>query len=211
VYVASWAFVAVAHHLQQRRAEIGPWTPERRAAFLRTSIIWFLSFAILELLVRVNPLGRFYDETPSVSRLMVESAAFVLLEDALYYWMHRAFHSSTWLYLRVHAYHHRSKADVSLVNGLQITFAELLLAIVLPGAAPLLLVPMQRRFFRLYSFVGLFGVLADHGLDVFPTFLQPFPLNGVRHHTLHHSVPRGNYAGPLAVWDFLCGTRITAA
>lgn len=103
----------------------------------------------------------------------------MLLEDALYYWMHRAFHSNQWLYKHVHAYHHRSRQDVSLVNGLQITLAEFALAIVVPGAAPLLVVPMQRRFFLVYSFVGLFGVLADHGLDIFPAFLQPFPLNGV--------------------------------
>jgi len=36
----------------------------------------------------------------------------------------------------------------------------------------------------------------------------PFPLNGTKHHQRHHERVRGNYAGPLAIWDFICSTRI---
>lgn len=79
IFIGSWAFIAMAHHLQHRRAVVGPWTPERRSAFLRTSIIWFLSFAVLELLIRIN-FGRLYEaKQPSVFRYAAALSPFVYL------------------------------------------------------------------------------------------------------------------------------------
>jgi hypothetical protein len=73
---------------------------------------------------------------------------------------------------------------------------------------PLLLVPFQTTWFRVYSFVSLFGVICDHGLDVFPSCLTPFPLNGVHGHILHHERLMGNYSGPLSLWDYMMGTNM---
>jgi len=199
-------FLVVMHDRQEGDKA---WTFPRVAAFRRTAaclcIVWLMLEACIQLRV-----GQIYSEMKSLRTMLLEAFVYLLVEDALYYWSHRLLHLNKWAYRHIHLMHHESQSDVSLMHGLHMTFAELGLSILLPGLLPLLVVPFQGTLFRIYSFVSIFGVICNHGLDVFPHSLMPFPLNGVEGHLLHHQRLMGNYSGPLSLWDYLCGTHMRA-
>lgn len=83
--------------------------------------------------------------------MLGEATLFLLIEDALFYWSHRTLHTNKWAFRNIHLLHHESQRDVSLVNGLQMTYSELIISIVLPGMLPLVLVPFQSTCFRCAS------------------------------------------------------------
>jgi len=140
----------------------------------------------------------------------MEFLRFLLLEDALFYWSHRWLHSNQYIYHLFHAYHHQAHKDVTLVNGLQVTFVELFFSLVIPGAIPIFFGTTNRLAFEVLGYVSVFGVICDHGVEIFPSFMIPFPLNGVHHHKRHHERAKGNYSGPLAIWDYVCNTHLQA-
>jgi len=186
------------------------WTPEREEAWnctLRNLTLGYLAQCLASIF---NVGSRLYDGYPSPFRIALELTIFTFIEDFLFYWSHRALHCNQWVYKKFHAYHHRAHKDVSLVNGLQVTLVELILSIVIPGFLPPFFIPhgMNRILFQMMCYISVFGVIADHGWDVFPHKMIPIPLNGIRHHKRHHERVQGNYSGPLSFWDFVCFTHL---
>jgi len=186
------------------------WTPERLEAWHITLRNLTLGFCVQSIVCTFNLGNRLYDGYHSLFRHILEIALFTFVEDFLFYWSHRALHSNQWVYKNFHAYHHQAHKDVSLVNGLQVTLVELILSIIIPGFLPIFLIPhgMNRILFQTMCYISVFGVIADHGWDVFPHIFIPVPLNGIRHHKRHHERVKGNYSGPLSFWDFLCFTHL---
>jgi len=206
IYVLGVLLIGLSHHIQQGKEA---WTPSRKSAWKKTLLNLAICF-VMQVIVGhyTSSIGILYTEYRGFSVTFKEFLIFVLVEDALFYWLHRWLHSNKTIYHWIHAYHHISHKDVTLVNGLQITFFELLLSILLPGTLPLMFTNMNIICYEVVNFVSLFGILCDHGLDIFPQIMIPFPLNGTKHHLRHHERVRGNYSGPLSIWDYICNTQL---
>lgn len=204
LHLGALIFMALAHTIQEGEKA---WTPARRSAFKRTCSCFMAGWVVQELVSATN-FGRQYEGPIDPLRGVLEAVAFLVIEDAMLYWTHRWMHSSLWAYKHIHQLHHTTQKDVSLVNGLHLTWAEFFCAICCPGVLPLLVVPFHKSLWRVYTFASVCGVVFDHGLDLFPSFLTPFPLNGMQFHITHHEKSYGNFAGPLGIWDRVCHTRV---
>lgn len=203
-YIAALAFITIVHHIKEGKEA---WIPSRIEAWKSTVFNTLLGCTSVSIVSYFHGFGRLHDSFDGYGITLMRFITFVLMEDALFYWSHRGLHSNQRIYKWIHAYHHKSHKDVTLVNGMQVTPYEFFLSLFLPGAIPLLLVPMNRAVWEGICWISVFGVICDHGLDIFPKLMIPFPLNGTEHHKRHHERVRGNYSGPLSIWDYICDTH----
>ena len=130
------------------------------------------------------------------------------VDDALFYWSHRAMHESRWLYKHVHRQHHQFVHTV----GLAVEYAhpvEDLANAVATMAGPLLL-GAHMGVVWLYAALKL-----TQSIDAHSGFDLPFPLSvwsvvdamdAAPAHGYHHSHSNGCYGGYFVFWDRLCGT-----
>lgn len=130
---------------------------------------------------------------------------FIYLDDFLFYWMHRAFHSPR-LYKRIHSWHHRILTPWA-ITGHYMHPLEYVAIGSLAMVGPVLL---QAHVVTLWVWVIFRQWEAAEGHCGYefpwtPTHLVPGN-DGAVHHDFHHLRVRGNYAGFLALVDGACGT-----
>jgi Delta7-sterol 5-desaturase len=133
----------------------------------------------------------------------------LLLNDAWFYWVHRALHHPR-LYKHVHAEHHRS-IDVNPLTSLSFHWLEpLLLTLWIVPAA--LLIPIWAPVLGVLQVYGLYDNIKSHlGYELFPAWFNRSPLRGLTsstYHNMHHTNFRGNYGLHFRLWDRLMGTEI---
>ena len=129
---------------------------------------------------------------------------FIILDDFLYYWMHRTLHTR-WLYKHVHSVHHRITAPFALtgnyMHALEFVWTSTL---VLIGPS---LVGAHVVTLWIWIVFRQFEAADGHsGYDVpwNPGLLFPF-YKGPAYHDFHHRRFFGNYAGFFAYLDKLFG------
>jgi 4-alpha-methyl-delta7-sterol-4alpha-methyl oxidase len=142
---------------------------------------------------------------PSWSVIGAQLLFFILLDDFLYYWMHRAMHTQ-WLYKRIHGWHHTIVTPWA-VTGHFMHPVEYIVTGSLALVGPVLL---GAHVISLWIWLGFRQWEAAEGhcgydLPWTPTHVLPFN-DGAIHHDVHHARVRGNYAGFLAWTDWLFGT-----
>lgn len=154
--------------------------------------------------------GLFTTEGPGWLGGLAQFAILLVVDDAVFYAVHRLMHEVPWLYRTLHAQHHRAYAPVPI----EILFthpAETALVTLGMGGGVLVVL-------ALWGAVGFVPFLAYvvfrhlHELDVhsgvrsdLARFVPFLAVN--EHHDLHHHRPGlGNYASMLTVWDRLLGT-----
>ena len=130
---------------------------------------------------------------------------FVLLDDALYYFMHRAMHRG-WLWRVVHSDHHKVVTPFAF-TGHHMHPLEYVATGSLMLVGPLLL---GSHIGVVYAWIVLRQWEASEGhsgyrLPLSPTVWLPGS-GGPDHHDFHHSRFHGNYAGYLPHMDRLLGT-----
>lgn len=160
--------------------------------------LWPL-FSYLEMPIR--------EPIPSFGRILFEFAVFALVNDTLFYWAHRMFHSSPWIYKTFHAQHHRFITPISWAAEYA-SVPESILANLIPTIAGAFL--LKSHLFTITAWL-LFAILET--LDAHSGFKLPFSiwrlfdpvLLGPDGHDWHHSHNRGNY-GLFKFWDWFCGT-----
>jgi len=137
------------------------------------------------------------------------TTAFVLFDDFLFYWCHRALHTRP-LYRRFHLIHHRS-VDVSPLTSFSFHPVE---AVVnsLPSILLGLTVDAPFAAFYWFGWASLLNNLLGHsGFEWAPRWWHGVPVLGLKtpssHHNLHHEKVRGNYGLYLTFWDRWCGTE----
>ena len=151
------------------------------------------------------------DALPSCRELLAQIFVCMQVDDALFYWIHRALHHYPVLYRHIHKQHHRFGHTV----GIAVEYAhpaEDLLNAVATMAGPLLL-GCHMAVVLLYSALKLAQSIDAHcGYDL------PFPLSiwsaievmdCAPAHCFHHSRNSGMYGGFFVFWDRLCGTDAT--
>lgn len=132
--------------------------------------------------------------------------AFMILEDSIFYWVHRILHHKS-IYAYVHKLHHRFRMPI----GLAAEFAhpiEYFLSNLLPFSLGPMLLGSHLYTFWMWIILRLWETLDGHSGYSFPW--SPFrliPFSGsAAHHDFHHSRNVGNFASFFTWWDRLGGT-----
>ncbi|KAF0686716.1 Aste57867_21558 [Aphanomyces stellatus] len=142
---------------------------------------------------------------PTLSSIVFEFAAFMLVEDFLFYWSHRFFHWKK-IYKYVHKVHHEYTAPF----GLAVMYThpvEEISSSVAAMTGPLVFGSHIVCLWVWLVFRLLEGVESHSGYD-FPFGLRTlFPfLNGPVRHDYHHEKFDCNFGSMFGFWDWICGT-----
>lgn len=183
----------------------------------RRSVVWraFGSSAVNNLVMGLVTLGAWpllrlshvhAGPLPAWYVIVLQLFFFILLDDFLFYWMHRGLHESRWLFKNVHSVHHRIMTPWS-ITGHYMHPAEYVLTGTVMLAGPLL---VGAHVVTLYIWIVLRQWEAAEGhagydLPWSPSHLMPFG-DGATHHDFHHAKVKGNYAGFFPWIDAAFGT-----
>eukprot|EP00873_Tetraselmis_striata_P017386 jgi/Tetstr1/437650/TSEL_026317.t1 len=172
---------------------------------LRGEALWYL--ATLLAYDHFHPRRVLPEAPPSLARLAAETAAALLLYDALFFCAHVAYHKVPFLYRAIHAKHH-SKAVMRACEAVRVSPLEQaldvscsIMALKIVGAHPL-----SRM---LYNLIIVYLITELHcGYDM-PWMLAnvvPFGLwAGSREHEYHHAVGRHYFQKFGTHLDWACG------
>jgi sterol desaturase/sphingolipid hydroxylase (fatty acid hydroxylase superfamily) len=145
-----------------------------------------------------------------------------LVNDFIYYWMHRYFHENKWVYKHVHKLHHESKCPTGL-SASTMTVGETALTFALTDwVTPFLLspfLPMTTTEFGLFTCwicsIEVYGH-SGHILETNSPSVWRMGLSGLLHtfniqleakdHELHHWNNDFNYCKRTQIWDKVFGT-----
>lgn len=147
---------------------------------------------------------------PSTWTMCWQLLVAILVEDAGFYWGHRAFHSHPLIYKYVHKHHHRWTTSLSIAAEDSSTIDWLFSA-----AIPFVLGPKicggHSAMIACWMAYRISATLEGHSGYAFPfSFLRiGAALAGPGDaHDAHHSLNTGSYGSSLPFWDWLCGTEI---
>ena len=170
------------------------------------------SSMMLVLLILAWPLLRFNNihlgEVPPWYVWVMQIGFFLLLDDFLFYWMHRWMHKNKWVLRHIHSVHHRIKNTCAL-DGNYFHWVEFVLIGSLAMVGPILL---GCHLYVLYLWIIIRNLEAADGhagYDLPWNPLRFLPLyDGPVYHDFHHARFKGNYAGALHYVDRYFGTYI---
>lgn len=142
---------------------------------------------------------------PEWYEVLCQIAAFLVIDDFLYYWLHRALHTR-WLYKHVHSIHHRIPAPWAISGG-DFHPVEYLLITATALAGPILLGAHVMTIW-IWLIFRQWEAAEGHSGYVFPwnptRWLPGY--QGPAFHDFHHSKFVGNYANFFGYLDKWCGT-----
>jgi lathosterol oxidase len=153
---------------------------------------------------------RRYDDvaTYGYAWLAASVVLLVVLQDAYFYWTHRAMHHP-WLFRRVHRVHHASTSTSPWTAYAFSPFEALVHAVFLPMVW--LVVPLHEvAVFVFLLFMIVRNVLGHLSIELYPRGFTTHPLLGwhttTTHHALHHQRSDRNFGLYFTFWDRLMGT-----
>jgi sterol desaturase/sphingolipid hydroxylase (fatty acid hydroxylase superfamily) len=133
----------------------------------------------------------------------------MLIEDTLFYWIHRLLHQP-FLYKLIHKKHHEYTNTVSLA-ALYASPLEYIFSDVLPSAMGPILFGKNAHFatLLLWFIWRNYETLDGHcGYEFSWSPYRLIPLSGSSdYHNYHHSHNDGAYGSLFTYWDTLCGTN----
>ncbi len=140
--------------------------------------------------------------------LFVSGAAYLVIQDAYYYWLHRVMHHQA-LFRWVHAGHHRSREPTPFAS-FSFDWAEAALNAWLLPALTFLIPVHPAVILMLLTLATIAAVLNHAGAEVLPNWWLRGPLGrwliSASHHSLHHSHYGRNFGLYFRFWDLLMGT-----
>ncbi len=173
------------------------------------------TLVVFALLVLLWPLikrtGIHVGELPNIGIIALQILFFILLDDFLYYWMHRLFHENKWLMRHVHSVHHRIK-NTCAINGNYMHWFEFACTSGLILIGPILL-SSHLYVVWVWVIIRQFEAADGHmGYDIPWNPARLFLIyHGPVYHDFHHAKFKGNYAGFLSYLDgFLGKTHVKA-
>lgn len=178
--------------------------PSLRAVLVNNLIL--IPFLLLSWpLLRLS--GIHFGELPPWYVIVGQIVLFILLDDFLYYWMHRAMHKG-WLLKHVHSVHHRIRNTTAL-DGNYFHWIEFVMTASLALVGPVLL-GVHGYVLWLWIIVRQLEAADGHcGYDIPWNPMHWLPVyKGPVYHDFHHARFRGNYAGFLPYLDRFWGTYV---
>lgn len=149
----------------------------------------------------------------SITTIILQLIFFIFVEDFLFYWSHRALHTS-FLYQRFHKQHHEFKVLTGYCFASEFTDpVESILGNVLPVLlGPLICKPSPHLYtICLWIIIRMFKTCDAHSGYKFiysPFNIPFFPFNSSDRHDFHHETACGSFGSFFCIWDTICGTDI---
>lgn len=150
----------------------------------------------------------FLSGTPTWWMTMLEFAAYFVLFDTWFYWLHRLMHKEP-IYFWVHKLHHLS-TSTNVVANFSVNPLE---SLINGGFVPLfiLLVPIHHESMALITPTNvLMGIYIHSGYEFLPRWWNKSWATKwfitATFHDNHHKYFTANFGGYTTVWDRLCGT-----
>jgi plant 4alpha-monomethylsterol monooxygenase len=208
-FALPWTWVAYKnpeslkkYRIQGRDFPVKRWLVPSLQRFALNNLVSFLGVVLSWPLVRHS--GIHTGPLPAWYVIVAQIACFIVLDDFLYYWMHRTLHTP-WLYKHVHSVHHRITTPFAL-TGNYMHVIEFMLTSTLVMTGPALLGAHVVTMWLWIVFRQLEAADGHSGYDVpwNPALLVPF-YKGPVYHDFHHRRFFGNYAGFFAYLDKLFG------
>ena len=148
------------------------------------------------------------DTFPSALTMAWQLAAFMLVEDALFYWGHRALHHEA-VYAHVHKLHHAFTHSVSIAATATHPLEYAISNVVPFVAGPTLLGAHASTMYVWIIFRVSETVVNHSGYNLPWAMFQLLPFQGsAQGHDDHHSKNTGNYGSLFTLWDHAMGTHI---
>ncbi len=210
LFALPWTWVAhknpeslKKYRVQGRDFPIQRWFWPSLGRFLVNGSLSFLSLVLVWPLIRDLP-GIHAGVLPPWYVMVAQIAFFIVLDDFLYYWMHRTLHTR-WLYKHVHSVHHRITTPFAL-TGNYMHAVEFVWTSTLVLIGPSLVGAHVVTLWLWIVFRQFEAADGHSGYDVpwNPGLLVPF-YKGPAYHDFHHRRFFGNYAGFFAYLDKLFG------
>jgi fatty acid hydroxylase domain-containing protein 2 len=189
---------------------------QSKSTFVSNELLWFgISITLFNVIVISLPaafvnyyLASFFNlsismtDFPDWITLGTRIFGCMVVEDTLFYWTHRLFHTSPFLYKHVHKIHHKFTQPIA-ISAECAHPVEYLFGNVLPFAAPVLLL-------RCHGFTALVWTVVRISETMFAHcgYELPFFPGKQAFHDQHHEYSTGNYSTFFHWWDVMMGTCI---
>lgn len=148
-----------------------------------------------------------YGPLPSLPTAVLQILVCMVVEDTLFYWIHRTLHHPR-LYKHLHKQHHQFINTVSYAAEYSSPI-EQTISNVLPTYAGPLLCNINLKLFWVWTFLRLWETFEGHSGFVLPfspwqSFLRV--QGGAARHDFHHSHNKGSFGSLFKFWDWAMGT-----
>lgn len=190
------------YRVQGKDFPVGRWLMPSLGRFTFNNLVSFLGVLLAWPVMRLS--GMHMGELPPWYVMVGQIVFFIVLDDFLYYWMHRTLHTP-WLYKHVHSVHHRITTPFAL-TGNYMHVVEFMLTSTLVMLGPSIVGAHVVTLWAWIVFRQFEAADGHSGYDVpwNPGLLFPF-YKGPAYHDFHHRRFFGNYAGFFAYLDRLFG------
>jgi 4-alpha-methyl-delta7-sterol-4alpha-methyl oxidase len=211
VFAVPWTWVAWKnpeplrkYRIQGKDIPVKRWLGPSLRAFTLNNLVSFAALLLSWPLASKSGLHIGWDVMPPWYVVVGQVVFFIILDDFLYYWMHRTLHRP-WLYKHIHAVHHRV-TNPCAINGNYMHVGEFILTSTLVFIGPVLVGAHVVTLWAWIVFRQLEAADGHSGYDVpwNPALLFPF-YKGPVYHDFHHRRFFGNYAGFFAYLDGIFG------
>ncbi|GMI13444.1 hypothetical protein TrVE_jg5681 [Triparma verrucosa] len=166
----------------------------------------YISFPLLQRCLKIDRSAAF--TMPPMKLLAYQVLISALLEDALFYWSHRALHNP-FLFKHIHSKHHKFHNLTAYPIASEYTHPiESIFGNIIPVLTGPLLLGMDLASTQIWLWIRMLKTSDAHcGYDLpFSPFGAFWPLNSARRHDYHHEKGVGSFGSFFVFWDQLCGT-----
>ncbi|GMI18739.1 hypothetical protein TrLO_g14362 [Triparma laevis f. longispina] len=173
--------------------------------FVKIPLSLFLSYPLLSKFLNLDRSTAF--EMPLLKLLSYQIIIAALLEDALFYWSHRALHHP-YLFKTIHSKHHKFHNLTAYPIASEYTHPiESLVGNILPVLAGPLVLGMNLASTQIWLWIRMLKTCDAHcGYDLPFSPFGWYPLNSARRHDFHHEKGVGSFGSFFVLWDQFCGT-----
>ena len=171
--------------------------------YITTCINVFLSILLYSIVLNSNYLN-FTIKFPNILNII----SYLLIVDALYYWVHRIIHRMPFLKKLLHLTHHDAfhliPLDILLIN-----YKEYTLYLLMIGLIPLFFLKINIIEYLIVTIIMTSHSVYCHS-ETKEKFILPLFIDS-KYHKYHHQKGKGNYSVYFRLWDDFMGTRIKNA
>ena len=130
---------------------------------------------------------------------------FLLVADAMHYWLHRCIHRTPFLREHLHSTHHDT-GDLLPLDIFYSDHKEHVISNVTISLLPYLFIPLNVAEFIITCIISLIHVIYIHSESTH-TFVLPLFISS-DFHKKHHHIGGGNYSMYFSIWDDYMNTKI---
>ena len=159
-------------------------------------------------LTNSSPFRMDYESLPSSFEVIWQTVFFMLVDDFMFYWMHRFLHGDR-IYPYIHKVHHKYQNSISISSEYAHPI-EFLLVNAFTSNAGSMITGKKTHYFTILMWYILRTAETTDGHCGYEFSWSPYrllPMSGSsEYHNYHHLSFKGNYSSWFTYMDRLCGT-----